>query len=270
MKWLLFFTTTLVGLGASCGGLIAEPTPTPPDDAPMCHRAHDLQAGEPPACPPRGIEFTNTTDDPAYIAGTVTVRHVIDESDLTDYKVYFGTSPTEKVGTRVKQLDAKGIDVSFTFNDNVKVPAGVGYLIAVSCNANGETGFVSVPIGGVDAGTRKDGGICHSSHDIDGPPVCPPLGIEFTNTSNDPTLMAGTVTVRHVIDEADIICYKVYWGKSPTESVGTWLKDLQANGTDPSFTWTVSDQVKRPAGVDYLLAVSCNSNGETGYAAVKL
>ena len=148
MKWLLFFPTTLVGLGASCGGLIAEPTPTPPDDAPMCHRAHDLQAGEPPACPPRGIEFTNTTDDPAYIA--------------------------------------------------------------------------------------------------------------------------GTVTVRHVIDEADIICYKVYWGKSPTESVGTWLKDLQANGTDPSFTWKVSDQVKRPAGVDYLLAVSCNSNGETGYAAVKL
>jgi hypothetical protein len=71
-----------------------------------------------------------------FIAGNVVIGKAADESDLKEYRLYWATDPSTKIGAAIVSLTKTGGDL--TYELDASVPNGAGHLIALSANDDGE------------------------------------------------------------------------------------------------------------------------------------
>ncbi|MGK5092517.1 DUF1566 domain-containing protein [Deltaproteobacteria bacterium TL4] len=85
------------------------------------------------------IAFSDKDPTSSGIAGVVTVAKALDESDLTDYVLYWGSEPsTQLTGqTAITTWEKTGNDLTYTFAESTAKPSGATHLLVYSKNIKG-------------------------------------------------------------------------------------------------------------------------------------
>jgi hypothetical protein len=113
---------------AGCGSTGPAGPQGPPAPGPM-----------PPAGTPAAIAFSDLDPRQGQVSGTITVSPAADESDVTGYAVYWGTSATDRAGLAPIVVVAKtGAQVSYPLRTGTTVPPGATYLLAFAANDDGD------------------------------------------------------------------------------------------------------------------------------------
>jgi hypothetical protein len=94
-----------------------------------------------PVNPAVGIAFTDTDSDANELEGDVNITRALDESDVTDYVLYWGSDATTKQSaTAIATIAKTGSDLVFTFAADTAKPALATHLLVFTRNADGEMG----------------------------------------------------------------------------------------------------------------------------------
>jgi len=193
----------------------------------------------------QSVAFTDTDTDAGELAGTLTITKATDETDLTHYVLYWGSSSTAKNSTTpITTIAISGSDVTYTFSASTSIPSGATHLLVFTKNNGGEmTTGVSVLI--VDSGV----------------PINAAQSVAFTDTDTDADEIGGTVTITKAADESDVTHYVLYWGSSSTvKNSGTPITTAAVTGSN--VTYAISASTAIPAGATHLLVFTKNSGGE--------
>lgn len=194
------------------------------------------------------VSFTDTDTDGGELAGNISITKATDESDVTDYVLYWGTSATTKQsGTPITTLSATGINLTHNLAANTAIPTSptATHILVYTSNAEGEmaTG-VSVTI--IDAGV----------------PVHAAVAINFTDTDTDGGQLGGDVTITRAADETDITNYVLYWGSSSTVKQNvTPIATLPVSG-NVTHTFAANTSIPGGPAATHLLVFTENADGE--------
>jgi hypothetical protein len=107
----------------------------------------DSSAGSVPAHAPAAIDFFDSDPDEGTIEGVIALTKATNESDVTSYALYYGSTATTKFDPLpITVLQANGKDLQFPITLSPP-PAAAQFILAFSSNATGEmpTG-VAVPL----------------------------------------------------------------------------------------------------------------------------
>src|SRR5690606_19894863 len=140
--------------------------------------------------------------DGGEIAGNAIIYKALDESSITEYRLYWGSDATTKQSsTPIAVGSATGSDIVHTFNANTVIPSSPAatHLLVFTANNDGEMAT----------------GVSVAITDI-GPPVNAAQGISFTDTDGTAGEIAGIVAITKASDESDLTDYVLYWGSDAT------------------------------------------------------
>jgi hypothetical protein len=200
-----------------------------------------------PVNPAVGIAFTDTDSDANELEGDVNITRALDESDVTDYVLYWGSDATTKQSaTAIATIAKTGSDLVFTFAADTAKPALATHLLVFTRNADGEMG-TGASLAIVDLGV----------------PVNPAVGIAFTDTDSDANELEGDVNITRALDESDVTDYVLYWGSdATTKQSATAIATIAKTGSDLVFTFAAD--TAKPALATHLLVFTRNADGEMG------
>jgi hypothetical protein len=203
-----------------------------------------------PVNPAVGIAFTDTDSDANELEGDVNITRALDESDVTDYVLYWGSDATTKQSaTAIATIAKTGSDLVFTFAADTAKPALATHLLVFTRNADGEMG-TGASLAIVDLGV----------------PVNPAVGIAFTDTDSDANELEGDVNITRALDESDVTDYVLYWGSdATTKQSATAIATIAKTGSDLVFTFAAD--TAKPALATHLLVFTRNADGEMGTGA---
>ncbi|MCP4138011.1 MAG: hypothetical protein GY754_44015 [bacterium] len=197
----------------------------------------------------RGISAGADTDPGTNeVSLPVSISHADDESDIDEYRLYWGSSPSTRLSGVIASFPAKGTDISYTIPENTVFPAGASLLLVVTANKYGE----------ISSGTS-----CPVTDRT--VPLTNAAGISFpVDSDGTEDELTGTVTVTPAADESNITEYRLYWGENAvTKSavLSTAIETLAASGSNLNFTLAADSAV--PAGATHLLVYTANDMGES-------
>mmetsp|Transcript_35325 Transcript_35325/g.77215 ORF Transcript_35325/g.77215 Transcript_35325/m.77215 type:complete len:643 (-) Transcript_35325:308-2236(-) len=214
---------------------------------------------------PQRIDFYDEDGDKGLIGGTVTVGPAGDETQVENYLIAWGKSPTRKIagGSAVIRSVAKksnGKDVTHYITKQTKIPDGATHLLAYAKNTHGENPSpVAVKIiDNVKPCAIKDADDCVK-------------GITMTADQDpDELQIQATIAVSKASDEATVEQYVVYWGRgkcsdeNPSQHRNGHLKDLQVGG---DLEFQLPEDTAVPKDTTHLLVFSKNKHGESDFCA---
>lgn len=95
-----------------------------------------------------GLAFRDADLRRGTLSGNIVVKKAADESDVAEYRVYFGKSDTAKlVGSPLGASPAKGVDITMPVATDTALPADATHLLAFTANAEGENPTpVAIPL----------------------------------------------------------------------------------------------------------------------------
>ena len=126
----------LVVFVAACSGSQGPAGPAGPEGP----QGSGVTPGSPPANAAQAVAFVDQDPRQGFITGTLTVTAAGDESDITGYSVYWGSSASAKlVLTPIVELAKTGSNVSFPLPAGTPVPAGATHLLAFASNDSGDS-----------------------------------------------------------------------------------------------------------------------------------
>ncbi|MBN2444830.1 MAG: VCBS repeat-containing protein [Spirochaetales bacterium] len=91
-----------------------------------------------PTEPAQGIIFIDTDYNITEISGEVSIIPAIDESEITDYVLYWGSNPTTKITPPIAEIDKTEITLTHTFSNNTVIPNGATHFLVYTKNDHGE------------------------------------------------------------------------------------------------------------------------------------
>ncbi|MGK5093278.1 DUF1566 domain-containing protein [Deltaproteobacteria bacterium TL4] len=193
------------------------------------------------------VAFSDTDLDGGQVAGAVTITKAANESSLTHYVLYWGSSITTKLAgqSAITTLAKTGSNLTHTFSANTAIPSGATYLLVFTKNADGEmsTG-VNVAITDKSIPTQTATSVAFSDTDLDGGQV------------------AGAVTITKAANESSLTHYVLYWGSNATTKLAGQLAITTLAKTGSNLTHTFLDNTAIPSGATYLLVFTKNTDGE--------
>ncbi len=189
------------------------------------------------------LSFTDLDTDGHEVQGDVTIVKALDESDITHYVLYWGSSSTTPTAAVTTPIAKTGSNLVYTFAANTPIPDGATHLIVHTKNADGEmaTG-VSLLI--IDKGV----------------PVHKAVIVNFTDTDTTTGTLTGDIVITRALDESDITNYVLYWGISSTvKQSETPIATIPKTGAD--VTYALSGTAK-PVAASFIIALTANADGE--------
>ncbi|MGK5093651.1 DUF1566 domain-containing protein [Deltaproteobacteria bacterium TL4] len=86
------------------------------------------------------MAFTDTDGDANQLAGEVSITKASNESDLTHYVLYWGSSSTTRLAgdSVIATLSKTGNNLTHTFAENTNLPVGTTHILVFTKNDNGE------------------------------------------------------------------------------------------------------------------------------------
>ena len=93
----------------------------------------------PPGSSPTSIQFADADGGVGIIAGQITVGRATDETGISEYKIYFGTSSSSKVpSAQAIASISTSVDPLVATLPATTVPTGASYLLVFSSSSSGE------------------------------------------------------------------------------------------------------------------------------------
>lgn len=192
-----------------------------------------------------GISFTDTNSVGRKLAGTVSLSKASNESDVTHYNLYWGSSATDKVGdSPIVSIAKTGSHLSYELPEDFSWPENATHFLVRTSNEGGEMAAgVSVKI--IDLGV----------------PTHSPTSLSFKDVEPLGGRISGTVEIDKADNESDLSHYSLYWGKNENELlVKTPMAVLAKSGTKLSYLIPAGTII--PAGGTHLIVRSKNKDGE--------
>jgi len=193
------------------------------------------------------VTFSDTDVAGGFLAGEILITKAEQESDITHYVIYWGSSATSKLPAMpsLAELAANGADLSFTIAEGTEVPAGATHFIVFSCNAGGEkaTG-TSVLI--IDVGV----------------PTNLAAAISFTDTDLAGGYLGGEIAITKALDETDLNAYVLYWGSSSTQKLAGQAAIATLTATGANLIHELVSGTSIPTGATHFLVFTRNTSGE--------
>ncbi len=192
------------------------------------------------------LSFTDSDPDGGQVQGTVTISRASNETNITEYVVYFGSNATTKSGGS-RETIAKGDantdpTLTHTIAANTSL-SGATHILVYTKNAQGE---MATP----RAMAITDLGV----------PTNASQGVTFNDIDFDAQQLAGTVTVSAATIASDITHYVLYWGSATTTKQDTTpIASLAKTG---ALTHTFVTNTPKPVAATHLLVYTKNADGE--------
>ncbi|MEM7183514.1 MAG: putative Ig domain-containing protein [Spirochaetota bacterium] len=190
-----------------------------------------------PVNSPGTLTFTDTDSTANQIGGTLTIGKAADESDITSYAVYFGSSTTTKVGNALLDIAKTGSDLSYTIPTGT-LTSGATHILVYSKNINGEN---TTP----------------SAVAINDLSQIVAAGLSFTDTDTASGTIGGNIQITPATDESSVTSYVLYWS-SDGSTKSTYITELTKTGSP--LTYTISNGTA-PLG-NYFLVIVKTADGE--------
>ena len=195
------------------------------------------------------MSFTDTDLDGEEIEGTVNITKASDESDITDYVLYWGSdSSTKQNATEITTITKNGSNLTYSISADTSVPntPTATHLLVFTKNADGEmaTG-VSVAI--TDLGV----------------PTNAATSVSFTDADLDGGQISGTVNITKASDESDLNDYVLYWGSdATTKQSGTAIVSVAKSGSNLTYSMPTNTTIPTSPAATHLLIFTMNNDGE--------
>jgi len=162
-----------------------------------------------------GIDFTDLDMGHLEIAGYVEIQKAEDESDMTEYLLYWGDEDAKKLTGEdpIAEIEKTGEDILYFLEPDTAIPDGAEYLLVFTANdlAEMEQG-TSVEL------ADEEGNIYANTEGIPGAPIFLEAG--FGGADYEKTIGTGrsyyytertsdslSVELKDMTDDVDIICY---------------------------------------------------------------
>lgn len=199
-----------------------------------------------PATSAGGLSFTDTDATYNEVAGTVTITKAIDESNVTLYNLYWGSSASAVLSGQpiISAIAVTGANVTYTFAANTPKPTGATHLLVYTANSQGESSTPTA-LAVVDAA----------------PPLNAAQRVCFNDTRST-SQIRGNVTITRAADESDVTSYKLYWGISSTTKKATSPLIATFNTSSAGNVIYTFPTTTIPTGVTHFLVYSNNAYGE--------
>lgn len=204
---------------------------------------YGVSAGIPPFNTATGLTLDLMGLPGSEVAGTISVQRATDESDLTQYNVYWGSDATTKlVNTPVIAKLSKNSDLTYTLPNNATLPSDANYVLAFTANPQAEmTHSVNAAI----------------------PPLYTAVDATVNLSVNTDGTVSGSVNIIRALDETTLTQYRLYWSadgvsKLLTEPLGI----LNKNGLNQSYPLT---SIILPNTAAYVLVLTANSTAEMSH-----
>jgi hypothetical protein len=84
-----------------------------------------------------GITFTDEDDGFREISGDILIEKAVDESDLTHYQIYWGSSINTTSGSPIAEISKTGSNIVYPLSINTQIPSGINYLLVYTKNEDG-------------------------------------------------------------------------------------------------------------------------------------
>ena len=92
----------------------------------------------PPVNPAVNVSFTDTDLDRLEIGGNVVIIHAVDESDITHYVLYWGSTASTKWGSAIAEIAKTGSDIIYPIAQNTALSVNTTHFLVYTKNAVGE------------------------------------------------------------------------------------------------------------------------------------
>jgi len=189
--------------------------------------------------------FNDNNNVGGKLTGTVEISKAIDQSDLTDYVIYWGTGPNSKLSPEAPPLATLRKDQNLLFQlTDMSKPAEASHFLVFTRNKDGEmaTG-VAVPI--VDLGVPKNAA----------------SGLNFSDTNSTGGRLSGSIQIAKAIDESDVSQYALYWGKDDSK-LETRESSIARIGKESEPLAFHLDNAAIPLDANSLIVFTRNKDGE--------
>ncbi|NBX18894.1 MAG: hypothetical protein EBR09_16200, partial [Proteobacteria bacterium] len=199
-----------------------------------------------------GVSFTDDDIVGGKIGGNIVIKKAANESDVSHYVVYFGSSASTKAAsTSIGRIERTGSDLVVKLPSGTDKPSNATHLLVYTMNNDGE---MASPV---------------SSQIADkGVPLNPAAGVSFKDTDINGNKIAGEVVISKAADESDITNYALYFGSDTKTKIGTTeIIKLKATGANITFNLSAEGIIKPPTA-SYFLVFTENPYGQmpTGVA----
>jgi photosystem II stability/assembly factor-like uncharacterized protein len=141
------------------------------------------------------VEFSDQNNEVGKLTGSILVTKAIDESDIDEYRIYWGDHMGRKLRNHPSPIGIlkKGAGMSLSLTD-IDIPSDAHRFVAISANDAGER------ISGVTV-LINDSGI----------PTNKAQGLTFFDKNLSRRRLSGTIQIKRAIDESAISHYAIYW-----------------------------------------------------------
>ncbi len=198
--------------------------------------------GIPPNYEATAINLDNLNYSANNITGSMIITPAIDESDLMQYRLYWGVNATTKLANTpaLAILPKTGSTLVHSIPSFFPVPSGANYVLVYTANYQAEMAYgISNFLIGKASGVKFDGSI---------------------NTVS--RIITGFVAITIVYQGENFIThYNLYWGSSTTQKLSTApFASLPKTGSNLTYTFPTNSMC--PQGAQYILLYPTNSFGE--------
>ncbi|MEY3902794.1 MAG: hypothetical protein RL189_2100 [Pseudomonadota bacterium] len=194
------------------------------------------------------IAFEDSDENAGRLGGQVSISKAVNESDITDYNLYFSHDGVNKSADKpIATISKTGENMTYTIQSGTTISSMDRYLLVVTMNADGEmaTG-VSTLI--------QDKGV----------PVNIARSVNFTDNDINGGKLAGVVQIERAQNESDLSHYVVYWGASATAKLSSNPMAIATLAkTVSSLSVTFPSGTVKPEGATHLLVFSKNKDGDS-------
>ncbi len=193
-----------------------------------------------------GVWFTNITINNANtLSGKLRVLRSQDESNITDYVLYWGKDKDKKLKwyDAITTLKKTWHNIDYNFIAD-RIPQWANYILVYSKNTYGEsTEWIWVPILEKKNANIKAG------------------GIRFVDQDTGAWEIAGVVDIQKASNESNITDYVLYWGVGPNEKYENQpIKIIPKTGNNLKYVFNKNTKI--PKWATYLLVYTKNKYWE--------
>lgn len=194
----------------------------------------------PPLRPAQGVNLSVSLNANGTLSGTINITKATDETTLTQYRLFWGNSPTTPQANPFATLNKTGNNLQFTLT-NISLPFLPAYVLVYTANSQ-STMAVSVNA------------------------LVPPLSMATAvsiSASLSGNFLTGTILVNKAIYETTINRYILYWSQNGTQPLASTspITTLNATGNNLSYTFPANSPPP-PTEATYVLVLTSNGTAQ--------
>jgi hypothetical protein len=238
--------------------------PPPSDDSPTGEPSGSGTGGgsgnTAPTYTASSITFFDGDSDTGQISGTLSIGKATDETNITDYVLYWGSNSTTKlagqaaIATRAKT----GVNIQHGFSGNTAIPSGATHFLVYTKNSVGE---MATGISQAITDAQPSGG---------NPPMSSVVSLCFSDSNTTQGSITGDLHINSVSPStsSDISHFVVYWANDSNaftvvNPFMTIARDATYwDGPNLQYVVPVPANTAVPAGSTRFIVRTKNANGE--------